>query len=78
MPVAEIEGRRLEGTLTISRALEEVVPEPPLFGPDPVARARIEAAEQWGEAELQRVPRRIFRYARIWLLCQRSSIAPTL
>ncbi len=62
VPVAEIEGRRLEGTLTISRALEELVPEPPLFGADPVARARIEAAEQWGEAELQPVPRRIFRY----------------
>lgn len=62
VPVAEIEGRRLEGTLTISRALEELVHEPPLFGADPVARARIEAAEQWGEAELQPVPRRIFRY----------------
>jgi glutathione S-transferase len=38
------------------------VPEPPLFGADPVARARIEAAEECGEAELQPLPRRIFRY----------------
>ena len=63
VPAAELEGRPLQGTLAISRALEELRPLPPLFPPDPVARERVELAELWGEAELQPVPRRVFRYA---------------
>jgi glutathione S-transferase len=62
VPAAEIEGRSLQGTLEISRAVEELQPELPLFGADPAERERIERAELWGEAELQPLPRRIFRY----------------
>jgi glutathione S-transferase len=65
VPAAEIEGRRLQGTRAMSRALEELRPHPPLFPADPARRERVELAEWWGEEELQPVPRRIFRYCLI-------------
>lgn len=57
------DGRRVEGSLEIARALETLAPEPPLYPRDAAQRARVEEAERWGEAVLQNVPRRIFRYA---------------
>ena len=62
VPAAEIEGRRLQGTRAIARALEELRAAPPLFPADPAERERVERAELWGEEELQPAPRRIFRY----------------
>jgi glutathione S-transferase len=59
VPALKLAGERIQGSREISRALEERFPEPALFGPD---RAAVEAAEAWGEAELQPVPRRIFRW----------------
>ncbi len=63
VPALEIDGQKVQGTLAISQALEELVPEPPLFPADPQQRAAVEAAERWGEAALQPVPRNIFRWA---------------
>lgn len=57
------DGRKVQGTLTISRVLDELRPDPPLFPRDPDARRRVEEAERWGEQVLQDVPRRIFRWA---------------
>jgi glutathione S-transferase len=63
VPALELaDGRKLQGTLVISRALEELVPDPPLFPRDPAARRAVEEAESWGHSELQPVPRRIFRW----------------
>jgi glutathione S-transferase len=62
VPALVIDGRRIQGSLRISRALDELVPEPPLFPADPAGRREVEAAEGWGEAELQPLPRRIFRW----------------
>jgi glutathione S-transferase len=62
VPALELDGRKVQGTLEISRALEELWPDPPLFPRDPESRARVEAAEAWGERDLQPVPRRIFRW----------------
>jgi glutathione S-transferase len=56
------DGRRVEGSLRISRVLEELVPEPPLFPADPRQRAAVEAAERWGDEVLQRLPRQIIRF----------------
>jgi glutathione S-transferase len=53
----------LQGSLAISRALEEIKPEPRLFPSDPKRRVAVEEAEAWGERVLQPVPRRIFRWA---------------
>jgi glutathione S-transferase len=62
VPALVLDGRRIQGSRVISRALDEHRPEPPLFPRDAQARARVEEAERWGEQELQYVPRRLFRY----------------
>src|SRR5215217_398618 len=64
VPALKIDGRRLQGSLAISRGLDELVPEPPLFPADPRARLAVVEAESWGERELQPIPRRLNR----WLL----------
>jgi glutathione S-transferase len=56
------DGRRVQGSLAIARALEEFAPEPSLYPSDPDLRAAAQAAEQWGEATLQSVPRRFVRW----------------
>jgi glutathione S-transferase len=61
VPALKLDGRRVQGSLRISRALERARPDPPLFPPD--VRAAVEEAEAWGERELQPVPRRLFRWA---------------
>jgi glutathione S-transferase len=59
VPAIKLDGERLQGTTTISRALDALVPEPPLFPPDPERRAAVERAEAWGDEVLQPVPRRL-------------------
>lgn len=63
VPGMKLNGRRVQGSLEISRALEEVQTNPPLFPADPAERAAVEEAERWGESVYQPVPRRIFRWA---------------
>jgi glutathione S-transferase len=63
VPALRIDGRRLQGSRRISRALDELRAEPRLFPSDPDARLAVEQAEGWGERELQPVPRRIFRWS---------------
>ena len=57
------DGRRVQTTRQISRELDRMVPEPPLFPGDPDKRAAVEAAEQWGDESYQPVPRRLSGYA---------------
>ena len=59
VPAVRLDGRRLQTTRQISRALDEIRPDPPLFPSDPDHRARVEEAERWGDEVLQPVPRRI-------------------
>ncbi len=63
VPVLKIDGRRVETSLEIARELERIKPEPHLYPAAAEARARVEEAERWGEAELQPLPRRMFRWA---------------
>src|SRR3954470_21314796 len=60
VPALKLDGRKVQGSLAISRALEELQPDPPLFPPD--RREAVEEAEAWGERELQPLPRRFFRW----------------
>jgi glutathione S-transferase len=60
VPAMKVDGKRVQGSRQIARALERRWPEPALFPSDPELRARVEEAERW---ELQPIPRRIFRYA---------------
>ncbi len=62
VPAMKLDGRRIEGSLEIAQALEALVPEPSLYPADPERRRAVEEAERWGEAELQNVPRRLFRW----------------
>jgi glutathione S-transferase len=75
VPALKIDGRRVQGSTTISRALEELRPNPPLFPAE--RRAAVEEAEAWGEREFQPLPRRFFRWGlahlpdlRVWIAKQ--------
>lgn len=59
VPAIKVDGRRVQTSRAIARALDELVPEPPLFPADPDRRAAVEAAERWGDEVLQPVPRRL-------------------
>jgi len=63
VPAMKVDGKRVQGSRQIARALDRRWPSPPLFPADPELRARVEEAEHWGEHKLQPVPRRIFRFA---------------
>lgn len=63
VPGLKLDGKRIQGTREIARALEEAVPEPPLFPADREQRDAVEVVELWGEQTYQPVPRRIFRWA---------------
>ena len=58
VPALTIDGRRLQRTRVISRALDVWQPEPRLFPADPRRRAVVENAERWGEG-LQDAVRRL-------------------
>jgi glutathione S-transferase len=62
VPALKLDGRRIQGTISIARELEAVAPDPPLFPDDPEARRRADEAERWGDREFQGVPRRILRW----------------
>ncbi|MGH2856536.1 MAG: glutathione S-transferase family protein [Solirubrobacteraceae bacterium] len=62
VPAIRLDGRRVQGTRAISRALDEACREPALFPSQPELRALVTEAERWGEEELQPIPRRLFRF----------------
>ena len=62
VPGIKIDGRRLQESRAISRALDELKPDPPLFPADTEKRLEVEEAERWGDEVLQDVPRRIVRW----------------
>jgi glutathione S-transferase len=68
VPAMRIDGRKVQRSTKISRALEELSPDPPLFPPE--RRAEVEEAERWGDEVLQDVPRRIVR----WLAVHRPEV----
>ena len=59
VPAIKVDGRRIQGTRAISRELDDLVPERPLFPSDPEQRKAVQDAERWGE-ELQNAVRRLF------------------
>ena len=59
VPALKIDGRRVQGSRTISRELDKLVPEPPLFPSDPAQRAAVEEAERFGDEDLQHPVRQI-------------------
>jgi len=63
VPALKIDGRKVQGSLNVSRALDALQPEPPLFPADPHQRAAVEEAERWGDEVLQPTPRNVFRWS---------------
>ena len=63
IPALEIDGRKVQESVVISRELDRLKPDPPLFPADPQERAAVEEAEAWGDRELQEFARRLFRWA---------------
>jgi glutathione S-transferase len=59
VPALKIDGRKVQGSMEISRELDRLVPEPPLFPADPERRAAVEEAERWGNDVLQPPMRQI-------------------
>ena len=78
VPAVKLDGRKLQHSRAISRALEELQPEPPLFPSDPERRLAVEEAERWGDEVLQDVPRRIVRWLSVHRPETREMIAREL
>ena len=62
-PALKIDGRKIQGSTQISRELDQIQPEPPLFPSDPEKRRRVEEAEAWGDGDVQQIPRTIIWWA---------------
>jgi glutathione S-transferase len=62
VPALKLDGRKLQQSRAISRALDDLKSDPPLFPADPDERLQVEEAERWGDEVLQDVPRRIVRW----------------
>ena len=58
VPALKLDCEKIQGSREITRALDRLRPEPPLFPADPDRRAAVEAAETWGDEVLQGVARR--------------------
>ncbi len=85
VPALKLDGRRIQGSRQIARALEELRPDPPLFPADPERRRQADEAERWGDEEFQDFPRRILRWGlvkhvglRRWLAAASGLPAPGL
>jgi glutathione S-transferase len=59
VPALKIDGGKVQGSRQITRELDRLRPEPPLFPADPEKRAAVEEAERFGDEELQHPIRQI-------------------
>jgi glutathione S-transferase len=63
VPAIKVDGRKVQGSRNISRELDVLRADPPLFPADPQQRAAVEEAERWGDEEFQQMPRTISWWA---------------
>jgi glutathione S-transferase len=59
VPAVKIDGHKVQGSREISRELDRIQPEPPLFPADPEQRSKVEEAERFGDEQLQHPIRQI-------------------
>jgi hypothetical protein len=69
------DSRRVQGSLAIAQALEQLAPSPSLYPSPRAARVAVSDAERWGEAVLQPVPRRLIHWGLSQHLGQRQWFA---
>lgn len=67
VPALKLGRRKLSGSREISKALDQIRPEPALFPSDPAERVAVEDAERWGDEVLQDAVRRI-----LWTTAKRD------
>lgn len=63
VPALKIDGAKLQGSCQIARELDRLRPEPPLFPADPERRIAVEAAERFGDEQLQPPIRQLLWWA---------------
>jgi glutathione S-transferase len=63
VPALKIEGEKVQGSRPLSRTLDRLHPDPPLFPTDPERRAAVEEAERFGDEELQQPIRELLWWA---------------
>jgi glutathione S-transferase len=63
VPALKVNGRKVQGSRNVSRELDVLQPDPPLFPADPERRAAVEEAERWGDEVFQQMPRTISWWA---------------
>jgi glutathione S-transferase len=63
VPALKVDGRKVQGSRNISRELDMMQADPPLFPADPSARAAVEEAERWGDEVFQQMARTISWWA---------------
>lgn len=63
VPAMKVDGRKVQGSRSVSRELDALQPDPPLFPADPERRVRVEEAERWGDEYFQELPRKISWWA---------------
>ena len=63
VPALVLDGRRIQTTKAIARALDAMRPEPPLLPADPDRRAQVEAVESWCDGDIQQMGRRLVYWA---------------
>lgn len=68
-------GRRVQGSLAIAQALEQFAASPSLYPAPPADRAAVADAEQWGDAVVQPLRRRLIRWGLRRRLRQRQWFA---
>lgn len=73
VPALRIDGRRVQGSRKVSRALDDLVADPPLFPSHPERRRAVEDAERWGEQTVQSLLRRFG----VWMILRAPSVGPS-
>lgn len=63
VPALVLDGRRIQTTKAIARALDGLRPEPPLLPADPERRTQVEAVESWCDGDIQQMGRRLVYWA---------------
>jgi glutathione S-transferase len=63
VPAVKIDDRKIQGSREITRELDRLRPEPPLFPADPEKRQAVEEAERFGDEELQHPVRQMIWWA---------------
>jgi glutathione S-transferase len=72
VPAILLDGEHVQTNRAIARALDDLVPDRPLFPADPTERAAVEEAERFGDEVLQHATRRMT----LWSLTQdRDSVS---